>query len=135
MDESVRSSNTRASCTCSPTSSANGRAMSRSAPRLTGWCDLDESNVVTGLLEGDIPYVESGADVSAGYVAADGTWVPGLPRRWSCPIRGSSAVQPPQGPTARVDDRPEPIITPGPTGSQDSGGLQWPSVVGPTRAT
>ena len=79
----------------------------------------------------DIPYVESGADVSAGYVAADGTWVLVFEAVELSDLRGSSAVPPPRARAAWTIDRADP--PPGPTGSWDSGGLQWPSVVGPTR--
>jgi predicted GH43/DUF377 family glycosyl hydrolase len=76
----------------------------------------------------DIPYVDNGADVSAGYVAADGTWVlvfetVEVSDPW---VLGRATAPGPDGPWT-VD--PEPLLTPGPSGSFDSGGLQWPSVV------
>lgn len=76
----------------------------------------------------DIPYVDNGADVSAGYVAADGTWVlvfetVELSDPW---VLGRATAPGPDGPWT-VD--PEPILKPGPSGSWDSGGLQWPSVI------
>jgi predicted GH43/DUF377 family glycosyl hydrolase len=89
------------------------------------WTKADSSPAFTS---DDIPYVESGADVSAGYVTPDGTWVlvfetVELSDPW---VLGRATAPGPDGPWT-ID--PEPILTPGPTGSFDSGGLQWPSVV------
>ena len=89
------------------------------------WTKADSSPAFTS---DDIPFVDSGADVSAGYVAADGTWVlvfetVELSDPW---VLGRATAPGPDGPWT-ID--PEPILTPGPTGSWDAGGLQWPSVV------
>src|SRR6185503_2528154 len=64
------------------------------------WTRADSSPAFSS---GDIPFVDNGADVSGGATAPgpDGPWT--------------------------ID--PEPILTPGPSGSFDAGGLQWPSVV------
>ncbi len=89
------------------------------------WTKADSSPAFTS---DDIPFVDSGADVSGGYVAADGTWVlvfetVELSDPW---VLGRATAPGPDGPWT-ID--PEPILTPGPTGSWDAGGLQWPSVV------
>ena len=88
------------------------------------WAKADSS---PAFASDDIPFVDSGADVSAGYIAADGTWVlifetVELSDPW---VLGRATAPGPDGPWT-ID--PEPILTPGPTGSWDSGGLQWPSV-------
>ena len=89
------------------------------------WTKADSSPAFTS---DDIPYLDHGADVSAGYVAADGTWVlifetVEVSDPW---VLGRATAPGPDGPWT-VD--PEPILTPGPDGSFDAGGLQWPSVV------
>jgi len=89
------------------------------------WTKAESSPAFTS---DDIPFVENGADVSGGYVAADGMWVlvfetVELSDPW---VLGRATAPGPDGPWT-VD--PEPILTPGPTGSWDSGGLQWPSIV------
>ena len=89
------------------------------------WTKAESSPAFTS---DDIPYLDNGADVSAGYVAADGTWVlvfetVEVSDPW---VLGRATAPGPDGPWT-VD--PEPILTPGPSGSFDAGGLQWPSVV------
>jgi predicted GH43/DUF377 family glycosyl hydrolase len=89
------------------------------------WARADSSPAFTS---DDIPYLDNGADVSAGYVAADGTWVlvfetVEVSDPW---VLGRATAPGPDGPWT-VD--PEPFLTPGPSGSFDAGGLQWPSVV------
>jgi predicted GH43/DUF377 family glycosyl hydrolase len=89
------------------------------------WTKAESSPAFTS---DDIPYLDNGADVSAGYVAADGTWVlifetVEVSDPW---VLGRATAPGPDGPWT-VD--PEPILTPGPDGSFDAGGLQWPSVV------
>jgi predicted GH43/DUF377 family glycosyl hydrolase len=80
------------------------------------------------LTSDDIPFTTSGADVSTGFVAPDGTWVlivesveNGVP--WKL---GRATAPGPDGPW-KVD--PDPILEPGPAGAWDAGGLSWPSVV------
>jgi predicted GH43/DUF377 family glycosyl hydrolase len=76
----------------------------------------------------DIPFADDGADVSGGYLAADGTWVLVFETvETSDPwVLGRATAPGPDGPWT-ID--PEPILVPGPSGSFDAGGLQWPSVV------
>jgi predicted GH43/DUF377 family glycosyl hydrolase len=69
-----------------------------------------------------------GADVSAGFVTDDGTWVLVFEtvssfKPW---VLGRITAPAPEGPWT-VD--PNPILEPGPEGSLDAGGLHWPSVV------
>jgi predicted GH43/DUF377 family glycosyl hydrolase len=75
-----------------------------------------------------VEYAETGAQVSAGFVTADGTWVLIFQTLSSIdPWRLGRATAPaPDGPWT-VD--PDPILEPGPEGSLDAGGLSWPSVV------
>jgi predicted GH43/DUF377 family glycosyl hydrolase len=79
------------------------------------------------LTSDDIPLTNSGADVSTGFVADDGTWVlifetVEATRPW---ILGRATAPGPDGPWT-VDDSP--ILEPGASGSWDAGGLSWPSV-------
>ncbi len=76
----------------------------------------------------DVPYAKPGADVSAGFVTADGTWVLVLEsvnsiEPWAI---GRATAPGPDGPWT-VD--PDPVLAPGPAGSWDAGSLSWPSVV------
>lgn len=76
----------------------------------------------------DIPLADPGADVSTGFVTDDGTWVlifesVSAANPWQL---GRMTARSPDGPWT-VD--PKPILTPGPAGSFDAGGLAWPSVV------
>jgi len=89
------------------------------------WTRADSSPAFSS---GDIPFVDNGADVSGGYIAADGTWVLVFETvEASDPwVLGRATAPGPDGPWT-ID--PEPILTPGPSGSFDAGGLQWPSVV------
>jgi hypothetical protein len=89
------------------------------------WTKAESSPAFTS---DDIPWLDNGADVSAGYVAADGTWVlifetVEVSDPW---VLGRATAPGPDGPWT-VD--PGPILTPGASGSFDAGGLQWPSVV------
>lgn len=79
------------------------------------------------LTSDDVPFTNSGADVSTGYIAADGTWVlifetVEAARPW---VLGRATAPGPEGPWT-VDEAP--ILEGGPTGSWDAGGLSWPSV-------
>jgi predicted GH43/DUF377 family glycosyl hydrolase len=76
----------------------------------------------------DIDFAPTGAHVSTGFVADDGTWVLILESLTSLePWRLGRATAPaPEGPWT-VD--PEPILEPGDEGSLDAGGLSWPSVI------
>ncbi len=76
----------------------------------------------------DVPYAAPGADVSTGFVTADGTWVLVLGsvnsiEPWAI---GRATAPGPDGPWT-VD--PKPMLSAGPTGAWDAGGLSWPSVV------
>jgi predicted GH43/DUF377 family glycosyl hydrolase len=76
----------------------------------------------------DVPQAEPGFDVSTGFVAADGTWVlifetVSLSDAW---YLGRITAPGPDGPWT-VDS--EPLLEPGPAGSIDAGGLQWPSAI------
>lgn len=89
------------------------------------WVPASKAPVLTS---DDVPFTSGGADVSTGYVAADGTWVlifetveNGVP--WKL---GRITGPGPDGPW-RVD--PEPILEAGQAGAWDAGGLSWPSVV------
>jgi len=75
-----------------------------------------------------VPFAQPGADVSTGFIAADGTWVLILESvNTSKPWEIGRATAPgPDGPWT-VDRQP--ILTPGAAGSWDAGGLAWPSVV------
>ncbi len=76
----------------------------------------------------DIDFAATGAHVSSGFVADDGTWVLIFSSLTSLePWRLGRATAPsPEGPWT-VD--PEPILEPGDDGEADAGGLSWPSVV------
>jgi predicted GH43/DUF377 family glycosyl hydrolase len=76
----------------------------------------------------DIDFAATGAHVSSGFVADDGTWVLIFSSLTSLePWRLGRATAPgPDGPWT-VD--PEPILEPGEEGEADAGGLSWPSVV------
>lgn len=80
------------------------------------------------LTSDEIPFNTAGADVSTGFVAADGTWVLVFETVSSVSpwMLGRATAPAPEGPWT-VD--PEPILEPGPAGSIDAGGLHWPSVV------
>lgn len=76
----------------------------------------------------DVPQADPGADVSTGFVDASGQFVlifstVNFGDPW---LLGRATASSPDGPWT-VD--PEPILTPGPAGSLDAGGLSWPSVV------
>jgi predicted GH43/DUF377 family glycosyl hydrolase len=76
----------------------------------------------------DIPFGDEGADVSTGYVAADGTWVlifetVSRSQPW---VLGMATAPGPDGPWTIES---EPILAGGAAGSWDAGGLSWPSVV------
>ena len=76
----------------------------------------------------DIPLADPGADVSTGFVTDDGTWVlifetVSAANPWQL---GRMTAPAPDGPWT-VD--PKPILTAGPAGSFDAGGLAWPTVV------
>lgn len=76
----------------------------------------------------DIPLADPGIDVSTGFVTDDGTWVlifetVSSSRPW---LLGRATAPSPAGPWT-ID--PEPIVEPGPAGTFDAGGVQWPSVV------
>lgn len=76
-----------------------------------------------------VPFAEPGADVSSAFVTDDGTWnlVFGTVN-FTAPWEIGRATAPgPDGPWT-VD--PEPILTAGPEGAWDAGGVAWPSVVG-----
>jgi predicted GH43/DUF377 family glycosyl hydrolase len=76
----------------------------------------------------DFPMANPGIDVSTGFVTDDGPWVlifetVSTSTPW---VIGRASAPSPQGPWT-ID--PEPIVTPGSSGSWDAGGVQWPSVV------
>jgi hypothetical protein len=76
----------------------------------------------------DVPFTHSGADVSTGFIASDGSWVLVFEtvesaRPW---VLGRATAPGPEGPWT-VD--PAPILEPGRAGDWDAGGLNWPSVV------
>lgn len=76
----------------------------------------------------DTPLADPGIDVSTGYIAEDGTWVlifetVSAVNPW---VLGQATAPGPRGPWTFEE---APILTPGPEGSWDDGGLQWPSVV------
>jgi len=76
----------------------------------------------------DVPYAMPGADVSTGFVTADGTWVLILGsvntiKPWAI---GRATAPGPDGPWTV---EPDPILSGGATGAWDAGGLSWPSVV------
>ncbi len=89
------------------------------------WLPAAKAPVLTS---DDIPFTSGGADVSTGFVTRDGTWVLILETVEStAPWKLGRATAPgPDGPWT-VD--PEPILTAGPAGDWDAGGLSWPSVV------
>ena len=87
---------------------------------------LDES--AEPLSSEDVPMANPGIDVSTGFVTEDGTWVlifetVSSSAPW---VLGRASAPSPAGPWT-ID--PEPIVKPGPAGSFDVGGVQWPSVV------
>lgn len=76
----------------------------------------------------DVPFADEGADVSTGYVAADGTWVlvfetVSRSQPW---VLGMATAPGPDGPWTIA---PAPLLENGAAGSWDAGGLSWPSVV------
>jgi hypothetical protein len=76
----------------------------------------------------DVPYAMPGADVSTGFVTADGTWVLVLEsvnsvEPWAI---GRATAPGPEGPWTV---EPDPVLTAGIAGAWDAGGLSWPSVV------
>jgi len=76
----------------------------------------------------DVPYAGTGADVSTGFVTDDGTWVlivesVSSSKPW---VIGRATASGPAGPWTV---EPEPVLTAGPSGAWDAGGLSWPSVV------
>lgn len=76
----------------------------------------------------DVTFAEPGADVSTGFVTDDGTWVllfesVQLIKPWAI---GRATAPGPDGPWTV---EPDPILTPGPAGTFDAGGVAWPSVV------
>ncbi len=75
----------------------------------------------------EIEFAENGAQVSAGSVTEDGSWVLIFQSLSSLNpwVLGRATAPAPDGPWT-VD--PEPILEPGPDGSMDAGGLSWPSV-------
>jgi predicted GH43/DUF377 family glycosyl hydrolase len=76
----------------------------------------------------EVPYARPGADVSTGFVAADGTWVLVFETvNAASPWEIGLATAP--GPDGPWTIEPEPVLTPGPAGAFDAGGLAWPSVV------
>ncbi len=89
------------------------------------WESVGERPVLTS---DDVPFAKPGADVSTGFIRADGTWVlvfetvNHLPP-WEL---GVATAPGPDGPWTVA---PEPILTAGPEGEWDAGGLAWPSVV------
>ena len=88
--------------------------------------ELAQPNPV--LTSDDVPFTNSGADVSTGFITPDGSWVlifetVETSRPW---VLGRATAPGPDGPWT-VD--PEPVLQPGPTGAWDAGGLSWPSVV------
>jgi predicted GH43/DUF377 family glycosyl hydrolase len=76
----------------------------------------------------DVPFTDEGADVSAGFVTDDGTWVLIFEtvERFDPWSLGRATAPGPDGPWT-ID--PEPILEAGAEGSWDAGGLSWPSVV------
>ena len=86
------------------------------------------ASAAAALTSDEVPFAASGADVSTGFIAPDGTWVLvfetiDISRPW---VLGRATAPGPDGPWT-VD--PEPILAPGPAGSWDAGGVSWPSVV------
>ena len=76
----------------------------------------------------DVPFAHPGADVSSGFVAADGTWVLVVQSvNAAAPWEIGLATAP--GPDGPWTVQPEPVLTAGSSGSIDSAGLAWPSVV------
>jgi predicted GH43/DUF377 family glycosyl hydrolase len=76
----------------------------------------------------DVPLQASGADVSSGFIAPDGTWVlvfetVDISRPW---VLGTVTGPGPDGPWTVHSD---PILEAGAAGTLDAGGLSWPSVV------
>jgi predicted GH43/DUF377 family glycosyl hydrolase len=75
----------------------------------------------------DVPYARPGADVSTGFVDADGTWVLVFETvNGASPWEIGIATAP--GPDGPWTVEPAPILS-GTKGSYDAGGLEWPSVV------
>ena len=88
--------------------------------------NLDRTGTL--LTSAEIPLANPGADVSTGFIAADGTWTlifetVASGRPW---VLGRATAPRPQGPWT-IDEQP--ILEPGPAGAWDAGGLSWPSVV------
>jgi hypothetical protein len=76
----------------------------------------------------DVPYARPGADVSTGLITEDGTWVLIFETvNAAAPWEIGMATAP--GPDGPWTIEPEPILTAGPAGAFDAGGLGWPSVV------
>ena len=78
--------------------------------------------------EDSTPLTAPNVAVSTGYIAEDGTWVLVFEAisettPW---VLGRATAPGPRGPWTYD---PEPILTPGPEGAFDDGGVQWPSVV------
>jgi hypothetical protein len=76
----------------------------------------------------DVPYANPGADVSTGFIDADGTWVliiasVNVGKPWQI---GRATAPGPDGPWTI---EPEPVLTEGESGGWDAGGVAWPSVV------
>jgi predicted GH43/DUF377 family glycosyl hydrolase len=80
------------------------------------------------LVTDDIDFAATGAHVSAGFVADDGTWTLVFESLTTLvPWRLGRATAPaPEGPWS-VD--PQPMLEPGEEGEPDAGGLSWPTVV------
>lgn len=76
----------------------------------------------------DFELADPGADVSTGYVAADGTWVLLYESVSSAhPWKVARITAPGPGGPWTVDDSP--VLEGGAAGSFDAGGIAWPSVV------
>jgi predicted GH43/DUF377 family glycosyl hydrolase len=89
------------------------------------WTLASQTPVLTS---DDVEFAAPGADVSSGFVAADGTWVliiesVSATAPW---VVGRATATDPAGPWT-VD--PVPVLQPGAAGSWDAGGIDWPSVV------
>ncbi len=92
------------------------------------WTLDDEADLLDSEDADMFPMADPGIDVSAGYVADDGTWV----LFFETVQRGSPwevwrmTAPTPQGPWT-VDDAPS--VPVGEAGAFDAGGVQWPSIV------
>lgn len=73
-----------------------------------------------------IPYADSGADVSSVYVTDDGTWVMVFHTLGSPAVIGRATAPAPTGPWTAD---PEPILRPGGEDTWDARSVIWPSVV------